>query len=239
MKKISAVLLSLLLLGLCACGSGGGTTTNEEKPQYDDSLITETCSDEGSYTDGTGNGEAYSYHVPALVANSDDAETINSAIEDKFGSAVEENKKNMQDKLSLYIRGVSWKTYWHDSVVCLVIKAEYDASDYVDYGVYSYDFASNTAVTNAQLFDMAALTEDEFLTKAREEVGKAFDSANSEIKDSFDGYDDLRDWTLSDDNINADMMTYIDGDGALTVIAPIGVPAGSGWYYDNVIVSKP
>lgn len=237
MKKISAVLLSFLLLGLCACGSGG-TTAKEETPKYDDSLITEMFSEEGNYTDDTGCEEDYSYHVPALAADSADAETINSAIEDKFGRAVEENKKSMDDKLSLYIRGVSWKTYWHDSVACLVIQADYDADDYVDYGVYSYDFASDTAVTNAQLFDMAGLTEDEFLTKAREEVGKAFDSANIELKDSFDGYDDLRDWTLSDDNINADMMTYIDTDGALAVITPIGVPAGSGWYYAEVIVSK-
>jgi hypothetical protein len=240
MKRAAAFALSAcLLLALCACGAKSETKT-EQKPVYDDSLITETYAEDGSYTDETGYAEDYSYHVPSLSADSDGAQTINSAIADRFGKAVEENKGNMKEKISLNMHAISWKTYWHDSVVCLVVEADYDADDYIDYGVYNYDFASGKAVTNTELFSMAGMTEDEFLKNVRAAVSDRFESFNKDLKGDISDaeYQQLRDDTLSDENVNADMGAYIDGDGNLTVVTKIGVPAGGGWVYDKVVVSK-
>ena len=246
MKRVLLILMAaVLLLSLCACkqntdapapatspDADAPAPPQEDAPEavsYDDSLISEQLSLEGEYDDGVGNHVAYSYHVPELSADTADAQTINAAINEKFGGFVNDEMTAIGSKTSLVCYSVSWQSFWHDSVLCLVVKAETDW-DFDDYSVYSYDFESGKAVTNAELAAMAGITEEELLEKASSAAAAAFDSAAGDMPQD-DFYTQQREWTLSEENINSSMMMYLNEIGNITLILPIGSLAGGDWYY--------
>lgn len=204
--------------------------------RYDDSLIEEIYSEEGSYTDEVGNTYQYSYHIPALIADTLDAQTINNEIRQDMGGIVQREMDGMKDGLSLGYLSVSWESYWHGSRVFLVMQSESDFS-FTDYKVFSYDFAEGKRVTNEMLLESLGVTQQEFLDgmkKAAERVYTDLYQGISEEERGNMGYQERLAWTLSDENLNMDLMIYLDKDGILSVITPIGSLAGADWYYHIV-----
>ncbi len=256
MKRFILFLLSaILLLTFCACGKkpnsesdltptqsiddaskiNGESNSGEDKAirtVYDNSLISELFSMDGSYEDSVGNSYTYSFHVPQLESDAPDAVSINKVLEEKFGGYVNEELITIGNKASLVFFNISWESFWHDSMVCIVVKAENDWNC-TEYSTVCFDFATGKAVSNEELLGLVGITTEEFLDCARKAAADTFDSMSSGSKEAVgkDFYDEQRSWTLSDENINTDMMLYLNDAGTLTAILPIASFAGASSYY--------
>jgi hypothetical protein len=231
-RMISALLAALLLLSLAACGE---KEPDDTPSGYDDSLISELYSEEGEYTDAENNTLSYRYHVPQIVSETAVAAALNAEIADKFGALVQEQKSMMAGRVSLTCLSVTWKSYWNDSLLCLVLTSEMDG-DLTDYAVYSYDFFGGKRLTSEDLLAREGLSTQEFVMAARRTAANYFDglyrdalSGSMGGADFIASYAERRAWTLSDENINAEMRLYLDG-GALHMIVPVGSFAGAESY---------
>ena len=237
-RMISALLAALLLLSLAACGE---KEPDDTPSGYDDSLISELYSEEGEYTDAENNTFSYRYHVPQIVSETAVAAALNAEIADKFGALVQEQKSMMAGRVSLTCLSVTWKSYWNDSLLCLVLTSEMDG-DLTDYAVYSYDFFGGKRLTSEDLLAREGLSTQEFVTAARRTAANYFDglyrdalSGSMGGADFIASYAERRAWTLSDENINAEMRLYLDG-GALHMIVPVGSFAGAASYDADIAV---
>ena len=237
-RMISALLAALLLLSLAACGE---KEPDDTPSGYDDSLISELYSEEGEYTDAENNTLSYRYHVPQIVSETAVAAALNAEIADKFGALVQEQKSMMAGRVSLTCFSVTWKSYWNDSLLCLVLTSEMDG-DLTDYAVYSYDFFGGKRLTSEDLLAREGLSTQEFVMAARRTAANYFDglyrdalSGSMGGADFIASYAERRAWTLSDENINAEMRLYLDG-GALHMIVPVGSFAGAASYDADIAV---
>lgn len=237
-RMISALLAALLLLSLAACGE---KEPDDTPSGYDDSLISELYSEEGEYTDAENNTLSYRYHVPQIVSETAVAAALNAEIADKFGALVQEQKSMMAGRVSLTCLSVTWKSYWNDSLLCLVLTSEMDG-DMTDYAVYSYDFFGGKRLTSEDLLAREGLSTQEFVMAARRTAANYFDglyrdalSGSMGGADFVASYAERRAWTLSDENINAEMRLYLDG-GALHMIVPVGSFAGAASYDADIAV---
>ena len=237
-RMISALLAALLLLSLAACGE---KEPDDTPSGYDDSLISELYSEEGEYTDAENNTLSYRYHVPQIVSETAVAAALNAEIADKFGALVQEQKSMMAGRVSLTCLSVTWKSYWNDSLLCLVLTSEMDG-DLTDYAVYSYDFFGGKRLTSEDLLAREGLSTQEFVMAARRTAANYFDglyrdalSGSMGGADFVASYAERRAWTLSDENINAEMRLYLDG-GALHMIVPVGSFAGAASYDADIAV---
>ena len=237
-RMISALLAVLLLLSLAACGE---KEPDDTPSGYDDSLISELYSEEGEYTDAENNTISYCYHVPQIVSETAVAAALNAEIADKFGTLVQEQKSMMAGRVSLTCLSVTWKSYWNDSLLCLVLTSEMDG-DMTDYAVYSYDFFGGKRLTSEDLLAREGLSTQEFVMAARRTAANYFDglyrdalSGSMGGADFIASYAERRAWTLSDENINAEMRLYLDG-GALHMIVPVGSFAGAASYDADIAV---
>lgn len=237
-RMISALLAALLLLSLAACGE---KEPDDTPSGYDDSLISELYSEEGEYTDAENNTLSYRYHVPQIVSETAVAAALNAEIADKFGALVQEQKSMMAGRVSLTCLSVTWKSYWNDSLLCLVLTSEMDG-DMTDYAVYSYDFFGGKRLTSEDLLAREGLSTQEFVMAARRTAANYFDglyrdalSGSMGGADFVASYAERRAWTLSDENINAEMRLYLDG-SALHMIVPVGSFAGAASYDADIAV---
>ena len=237
-RMISALLAALLLLSLAACGE---KEPDDTPSGYDDSLISELYSEEGEYTDAENNTLSYRYHVPQIVSETAVAAALNAEIADKFGTLVQEQKNMMASRVSLTCLSVTWTSYWNDSLLCLVLTSEMDG-DMTDYAVYSYDFFGGKRLTSEDLLAREGLSTQEFVMAARRTAANYFDglyrdalSGSMGGADFIASYAERRAWTLSDENINAEMRLYLDG-GALHMIVPVGSFAGAASYDADIAV---
>ena len=225
-------LAALLLLNLAACGE---KEPDDTPSGYDDSLISELYSEEGEYTDAENNTLAYSYHVPRIVSETAVAAALNDEIADQFGALVQEQKNMMASRVSLTCLSVTWTSYWNDSLLCLVVRAEMDG-DTSTTETYSYDFFGGKRLMSEDLLARCELSTQDFITAARRTAANYFDETYRDaLSGSMGGvgfiasYAERRAWTLSDENINAEMRLYLDG-GALHMIVTIGSFAGAESY---------
>ena len=75
------------------------------------------------------------------------------------------------------------------------------------------------------------MDETAFLDAVRRTAAERFDTGYEQLGDDFaDVLAERRAWTLSDENINMDVRTYVDGAGKLHVVLPIGSIAGADSY---------
>ena len=179
--------------------------------------------------------------MPQIVSETAVAAALNAEIADKFGTLVQEQKSMMAGRVSLTCLSVTWKSYWNDSLLCLVLTSEMDG-DLTDYAVYSYDFFGGKRLTSEDLLAREGLSTQEFVMAARRTAANYFDglyrdalSGSMGGADFIASYAERRAWTLSDENINAEMRLYLDG-GALHMIVPVGSFAGAASYDADIAV---
>ena len=105
-------------------------------------------------------------------------------------------------------------------------------NDMNQYSVYLYDTANGTRLTTAELLAQMGVDETAFLAAVRQAAAERFDGNYAGITGDFDdSLAERRAWTLSDDNINIDVMVaYPDENGQLHVVLPIGSIAGADAY---------
>ena len=92
------------------------------------------------------------------------------------------------------------------------------------------------SVPNFELLQRFGLTSEEFIPIMKEAALKYYDDMFAEVPDEYkdEFYNRQREWTGSDENINTNLMMFIDEDGELAVVTPIGSIAGANWYYHIV-----
>ena len=221
MKKAVSVLILL-------CIVLSGTAAAAAEPVQ--SAVCELYSAEGTYTDGVGNTERYSYHVPQLTADTPDAREINAEIADQYGELVKSQFKYMDGGFSISCRNAGWQAFWDGNQLFLLLSSD-TPNDVVDYSAYGYDFDTGARITNAMILRKRGISEEEYLENLREAARSMFVKMNRGIpEDKLGGpeYEQLLELTLQWQTI--DQPIYIDRDGEIAVIAEIGAFAGAGKY---------
>ena len=190
--------------------------------------VYECYSMDGTYTDDIGNMYFYSYHIPQLNADSEDAAAINAELREQFASKVEHHLVIMSHGTSLTLYNVAWNAYWNGSQIFLLVSAV-EPNDIIDYFAAVYDFEKNCRVTKEMLLEQLGISEEDYLLNLREKVGIAFENQFIFLRKT-NVYYDLLHRTISDENLE-NAMLYLDGDGSLIAIVKIYTGAGAGWYY--------
>ncbi|ALP93480.1 hypothetical protein [Intestinimonas butyriciproducens] len=248
----------LLLTTLCACGhqaeqteqaesNGGeptkGSITREPaKPSPEppkEIAVTELYSEEGEGASDDGFSYRYSFHVPQIEDDTADAAGINQEIASTYGEIAKECLESVQKKEPPYCSSVEYESFHSGEILSLVLKCAYFYDGFEGYTVYSYDTAKGVRLTNEDILKMQNITEAEYLTALRRAAAKEFDDAFHAVWDNMEdihsgGYQELRSWTLSEQNLNLDLPLHLDN-GAVHVIAHIGSPAGAS-YMDRDLV---
>lgn len=244
-RALSALLCLVLCTQLTACGQKD-TFSPASGKRYDDSLITEAISKEGSFTDEHGQEWDYSYHIPQLADDTADAESINKAIMNILsGDAQATLSSSSVTKMpETHYADISWQSHWNGSLLSLSLHLTGWASDIVSYEVYHYDFASGRRLTNAQLLDHFEIDVDDFTAALRRAAAQTFDSIYapwntpglSSDSENFGSMcielASMRAWTIAEGNYELDtLLFYLDGDNSFTAFQPVGSVAGANWYY--------
>lgn len=244
-RALSALLCLVLCTQLTACGQKD-TFSPASGKRYDDSLITEAISKEGSFTDEHGQEWDYSYHIPQLADDTADAESINKAIMNILsGDAQATLSSSSVTKMpETHYADISWQSHWNGSLLSLSLHLTGWASDSVSYEVYHYDFASGRRLTNAQLLDRFEIDVDDFTAALRRAAAQTFDSIYapwntpglSSDSENFGSMcielASMRAWTIAEGNYELDtLLFYLDGDNSFTAFQPVGSVAGANWYY--------
>lgn len=253
-KRHTALFLAIVLLltTLCACGQQAGQTEQSEssggeptkglitrepaKPSSEQSkeiAVTELYSEEGEGASGDGFSYKYSFHVPQIEDDTADAADINQEISFTYGEVVKECLESIQNKELPYCSSVEYVSSHSGDILSLVLKYAYFYDGFEGYTVYSYDTAKGVRLTNEDILKTQNMTEADYLAALRRAAAKDFDDAYhagwGDMEDIYScGYQELRSWTLSEQNLNLDLPLYLD-DGTVHVIAPIGSIAGAGY----------
>ena len=192
--------------------------------------IRELYSEEFDYTDGVGNSGHYTYHVPQLAADTEGAADINSDIESKYGTILREVLEGKAGGVSLSCLYIAWETYQYGDILSLLVSCGWDY-DMDEYSVYLYDTVSGRQLSTAELLAALGVDETAFLDAVRQAAAERFDGQYGAVGgDDAELLAERRDWTLSEENINLDVMAYTDGKGVIRVILPIGSIAGASAY---------
>lgn len=256
-KRYTALFLTfvLLLTVLCACGKQAEQMEQTEQPESsgEESIecpviqetekpvpekakkiaITELYSEEGEGTSGDGFTYNYFFHVPQIEDDTPDAAAINQEIASIYGETAKNCLESIQNKEIPYCSNVEYECFRSGDVLSLVLKYAYFYDGFEGYTVYSYDTEKGVRLTNEDILRMQNMTEADCLTALRRAAAKDFDDAYhsgwGDMEDIYSGsYQELRSWTLSEQNLNLDLPFYLS-DGVLHVIAPIGSIAGAGY----------
>ncbi len=262
-KRYTALFLAfvLLLTTLCACGQQAGQMAQTEQPKSSgeepakslvtqepersllektkEIAITELYSEEGEGTSGDGFTYNYFFHVPQIEDDTADATAINQEIASVYGETAKKCLESIQNKEIPYCSNVEYECFRSGDVLSLVLKYAYFYDGFEGYTVYSYDTAKGVRLTNEDILKMQNITEADYLTTLRRAAAQDFDDTYhagwGEMEDIYSGgYQELRSWTLSEQNLKLDLPLYLDN-GAVHVIAPIGSPAGAS-YMDRDLV---
>ena len=193
--------------------------------------IRELYSEDFDYTDSVGNTGHYTYRVPQLEADTEGAASINGAIEREYGPFVEEALACKDGGYSISCAYIVWETHQYGDILSLVMSCAWDGA-VNQYSVYLYDTDSGTRLNTAELLAEMGVDETAFLDAVRQAAAERFDGNYADCTGNFgDFLAERRAWTLSDDNINMDVMVaYPDEDGQLHVVLPIGSIAGADAY---------
>ena len=193
--------------------------------------ITELYTLEGEYTDSWGYSYTYSYHVPQFADDSEDARELNREIAERYVPMAEEEVAAMEEGYSPVTLSIDWDACcYRENIVFLVITAENDWGG-SEYMVCAYDAAKRDDLDFEDIAALAGYSEDALLAAIRTAAEEAFAASMDPGMLDERYYNEMRDWTLSEENINDDTRIYMDADGQLYAIVAIAVPAGAGWYY--------
>ena len=257
MKKRHMVLFlaSVLLLStLCACGQQTGQTEQPEgggghsaahgieKPLPEKTkkiVVTELYSEEGEGVFSDGSPYKYSFHVPQIEDDTDDAATINQEIASTYGKIAKECLESVKKKETPYCSSVVYEHFRSGNILALVLRHANFYDGFEGYAAYSYDTANGVRLTNEDILKMQNMTEADYLTALRRAAAKEFDDSFHASWGALEesdpgGYQELRSWTLSEQNLNLNVPFYMDN-GTVHVIAHIGSPAGAS-YIDRDLV---
>ena len=189
--------------------------------------IIEAYSKEGSYTYGPGLTSEYSFHIPQIDADTPDAKAINDQIDSYYGGMARHNVEAAKEGTDFYCVSVAYETYRFKDVLTLVLSCEYIAG-FREYSVYHYDTLDGSWMDTVGYLARCGVSEEAFLKAAGEAAVRACDEEYFAFRDEHVLEDDnpayvaRRSWTACSQNINLGLQVFMEDDGLLTAIIPVG-----------------
>ena len=245
-KTVSLLLLLALALSLCACGEVSPAPAESsqplnppdhadlEAPQLPEDIVVTAFEKSGDYTDSLGNEYHYSYRIPAINAEPEEARRLNELIYTQLMSVVDKELKSMDDGLSLVSVNVDYRYYVNDGIVSILCTSD-SPNDFNNYLVCNYDAGNGREFTRADFLAREGLTEEELVSLACATCEKTFTEAFGNFPhDSF--YEEQYARTLDPSTYGDDLMLYYGEDGTLSMVAPIFSLAGASFYYQEIAI---
>ena len=235
--KFATIIVVVICCVLYMTGCASDTNQNDGKI-YDESLICEAISEDGTYTDEYGSYD-YKYHIPQIVSESEEAKDINEKIMKGVGADAKKALKAIENKDFPLSSSISWSAAWKGSMLSLLIKNEPSAGA-INYTLYNFDFKKEKSVDNSEIFKMLDITEEEFLSAAKKSASERMTSWDDEgadfekahVKMFYEGVYPLNVTTLQ--KIDSKTAKLYVADNNVKMVLEGFVPAGGGTYSELI-----
>lgn len=216
------------------------TTAPTEAPTFDDSVLGEAYTNEGTFTDAWGSEWSYSLHLPRLLLDTPAAEELNSKIHRDLFGFVTAMETAIAQNTPAELCSVRWERVWTDSIVSLAVIVEY-AEGTSHYYIYHFDCANSIELDSAHMLRRLGISMDDYTAAVRRAAAQAFDRQYAGFDPAIGGGAayllQLRAMTVAAAG-NSDPVPFLPNeDGSLRIFPSIGSIAGAGWYMTPLTVS--
>lgn len=157
------------------------------------------------------------YHVPQLLIEGEYASQVNAEILGIYAGYAQE-----QDR---HYTGSEYIAFLSDGGCLSLVFVEQGIWDDDVYHVYNIDVNTGSRVTNEQIAEMAGVAD----------IGQA---ASAAVMQYIDRYmpvplsDEQMEYTLSEENLNADMMIGLTSESEMFFVSEVGSLGGASYYYE-------
>ena len=247
-KRLTALVLAAAVV-LAGCGSaaapaaptGSGTAdqstadTAVQTAQKD--RITDQFTLEKTIRYEYGSAQKLTIHVPQLVCDSPDAESINNELAAMYAAEYRDYESYPQAEVSqdewcpqTYI---DWDAYWYGDCVSLVVRSYYGGTDPIYTQGWCFDFAAGHKLSVTELLMRMGLDPDETQLAVYRAAIQTFD--RNMVQQEY--YDSLRENgmlsgmradTLRDNGLE-NLTVLLENENTVTLVAGYHTTAGSGW----------
>ncbi len=172
--------------------------------------------------------------VPQINLDSADAKRINQEIEESYKEAVE---YYMEDADAVNYNGyTSWRIERSSDHSFALIIIDDDPKGFYYYTVYNFDSTTGKELTNAEVLEIAGLTQADFDKLVRTRIEEYFQEAYSDAMEEM--ADELLEETLTYDYWSwwGEPRVYINSNNELRVIRPVAGAAGPGYFEADLFV---
>ena len=175
------------------------------------------------------NGEEYTYKIPQIDIESEDAEKMNEEIKEKYGVYYNEAIKHIEEGFSI-VGEVDYKAYINGNILSVVAYRRVNGDMF--YSTYNININTGKKVENKELLEMKGLNEDKVekeIIAYMEEIVKSAEyeeMTESEIKE-------IQEYLLNrvyETKINENSQFYLSNENHLCVVANKYVMAGAEKY---------
>ena len=157
------------------------------------------------------------YHVPQLLIEGEYASQVNAEILGIYAGYAQE-----QDR---HYTGSEYIAFLSDGGCLSLVFVEQGIWDDDVYHVYNIDVNTGSRVTNEQIAEMAGVTD----------IGQAAEDAVLQYIDMYlpsPMLDEQMEYTLSEENLNADMMIGLTSESEMFFVSEVGSLGGASYYYE-------
>lgn len=214
--------------------------TEEPAPTFDDSVLGEAYTNEGTFTDAWGSEWSYSLHLPCLLLDTPAAEELNSKIHRDLFGFVTAMETAIAQNTPAELCAVRWERVWTDSIVSLAVIVEY-AEGTSHYYIYHFDCANSIELDSAHMLRRLGISIDDYTTAVRRAAAQAFDRQYAGFDPAIGGGAayllQLRAMTVAAAGKSDPVPFLPNEDGSLRIFPSIGSIAGAGWYMTPLTVS--
>ena len=207
------------------------TLTEAEEVKND--YIYEKYHYEGECTAGNEKHE-YKFRLPQLKSTSSEAEEINRKIIGKYERLVKEQMKCAENS-DMFYDNIYWQSYINNGLLSIVIVDDNFAHDYKSYSVYVFDTKTEKAVSNSEVLAAAGISENDFISKAKETAEELFAKVDfSHVDDAEKIKQERLAHVMSKNNISINTPMFIDDSGTLNAIIEIAQSGGADYIYEII-----
>ncbi len=182
-------------------------------------------------------GYTGSYHVPQINCDTPDALAINREIAEHYSPIVEEEQGHIASDVSIICYKIEWQLIANGDRFALIVSCLHPGDSW-SYKVYNFDSLTGARLSNAELLNQFNMEMYEFLDLAQAAAEAFFVAqASSMGVEQDDYYWELLEATISDDVICPDMPLFVNENGGLSIITPIGSFAGAEFYWKIIPIT--
>ena len=210
----------------------------DELPEDLHELVEDSISVQGAYTDACDNLCDYSYTLPRLKLDNEEAQAINAEIDEKYGAYVRQVQSRKDGDISLEYPKISYETAVWNDVVTIVISQDYNY-DYVNYDVYCYDCTAKCRLDTPALLEKLGISQERFLDACRTTFRERYEKNTAAMPEEERAqYEKEFPEMLpeSEKFVNLELQAYPGEDGTLMTVAGITTWVGAACYYHLIPV---